>query len=100
MSTSTNAATFLQEASVMMGWTCIPSTSTITRTTNWRFQSAFGVNPLICHHIWILIMKNGALNDLPAARPKHLLWTLLFLKQYNSMELNASIVGVNKKNVP
>lgn len=56
------------------------------------FSSHFGVQPKICKLIWDLLR----LNDLMPNRglPQHLLWALLFLKQYTNEKSLASLAGV------
>lgn len=60
-----------------------------------RFKSLFGVTPLICSIIWNKIrpnIKNGC-------SPKHLLWTLMFLRNYNTEETNRAILNVDEKTI-
>lgn len=58
-----------------------------------RFRSSFGVSPLICEKSWNLL--NGKRPR--GSKPVHLLWTFLFLKQYNSEHVNHSIVKADEK---
>ena len=92
-------AVFLEEGNAMMGWNAVPTSSLGATTTNWQFCSAFRVNPLLCHHLWntITINQNPINASVQSVRPKHLLWTLLFLKQYNSTEMNAGICSIDEK---
>ena len=94
---SSSTAVFLDVGNEIMGWRHTAASSSSTTTTNRRFRSAFGINPLICRHVWNLIANSPKSINVPTARPKHLLWALLFLKQYNSTELNAAITGADKK---
>lgn len=55
------------------------------------FRSFFGVSPSTCECLWNL------LENKTGTEPKYMLWCLLFLKQYNTEHLNASIVGVDEK---
>lgn len=58
-----------------------------------RFKSFFGVSPSICAKTWNLI-KSKLPSD---CQPIHLLWTLLFLKCYNTESVNHSIAGCDEK---
>jgi hypothetical protein len=53
----------------------------------------FGVSPTICSIIWEL------LNEIhpQGAQPEHLLYALLFLKNYGTEEINSSVAGVSAK---
>lgn len=58
-----------------------------------RFRALFGVDSIICAQIWKLIyskLPNGA-------SPMHLMWTFMFLKAYNTEEVNSSFVGIDEK---
>lgn len=58
-----------------------------------RFISFFGVSPIVCEKAWFLLK-----NLRPAgAKPEHLLWALIFLKQYNTEHVNHSITRVDEK---
>lgn len=60
-----------------------------------RFKSFFGVTPPVCSIIWQRI-KNRA----PAgSQPKHLLWCLLFLKQYGIEHTRRSILDADEKTI-
>ena len=56
-----------------------------------RFRSFFGTTPGICAHLWEMLTPEVTLPN--GARKCHLLWALLFLKQYNTDHVNSSIVG-------
>jgi hypothetical protein len=58
-----------------------------------RFREFFGVSPLVCQEVWKLIR-----NKIPSgANAKHVLWTLLFLKRYNTESVNRKICGCDEK---
>lgn len=60
-----------------------------------RFKSFFGVTPNVCSIIWKKLQ-----NELPdGAEPKHLLWCLLFLKQYSNEHNRHSILGADEKTI-
>lgn len=63
-----------------------------TVTSHRKFRSFFGVSPNVCAELWCLI-QNKPINS----KPKHLLWSLLFLKCYNVEHVNASIVEADEK---
>lgn len=72
--------------------------SSLTRSANIalrRFKSFFGVTPIVCSIIWEKLT-----DELPAgAEPKHLLWSLLFLKQYSNEHNRRSIVNADEKSI-
>lgn len=60
-----------------------------------RFKSLFGVTANVCSTIWEKIVQ-----DIPeGGKPKHLLWALLFLKQYSDEHTRRSIVGADEKTI-
>ena len=56
-----------------------------------RFRSFFGASSRLVAILWNKIEKSGISE--PGAKPKHLLWALLFLKVYSTIEVHCSIVG-------
>lgn len=58
-----------------------------------RFKAFFGVSPNICERVWLMI-RNKLTSDI---LPKHLLWTLLFLKCYHTEHVNHAIVCCDEK---
>lgn len=57
-----------------------------------KFKTFYGVSPEVCSILW------NRIADKPSgSEPKHLLWCMLFLKNYNKEHVNASIVGVDEK---
>lgn len=60
-----------------------------------RFQSFFGVSPLVCSLIWEKIE-----NAVPSGgAPKHLLWSLCFLKQYSVEHNRRSLFHADEKTI-
>lgn len=59
-----------------------------------RFKSFFGVTPTVCSLVWLRIKSNA-----PGSHPKHLLWGLLFLKQYSIEHIRRSIVNADEKTI-
>lgn len=58
-----------------------------------RFKAFYGVSPHICNIIW-----NKLVNVRPnTSQPKHLLWCLHFLKQYDSENNNRAVFRVDEK---
>ncbi|GAX10088.1 hypothetical protein FisN_2Lu360 [Fistulifera solaris] len=56
-----------------------------------RFQSHFGVSPIQCSQLWILLKVPEN------ARFKHLLWALLKLKVYATEEVLSGMAGCDEK---
>lgn len=57
-----------------------------------KFKSFYGINPEICAILW------NKLEDRPVgSEPKHLLWCMLFLKNYNIEHVNCAITKVDEK---
>jgi len=52
-----------------------------------RFCSCFGITPIVCSWYWHELDRKGLLPD--CFRPKYFLWTLHFLKCYNTEEQNS-----------
>lgn len=61
-------------------------------TLNRSFRSCYGVSPDVCYVLWSLIEQQHF-----AMKPKHLLWTLFFLKCYNTEAINASMFKTDEK---
>lgn len=57
-----------------------------------KFKCFYGISPNVCAILWKKIKDKP-----PTAEPRHFLWSLLFLKQYNKEHVNAAIVGVDEK---
>lgn len=60
-----------------------------------RFKSFFGITPSVCSIIW-----DSLKNKIPAeSAPKHLLWCLLFLKQYSVEHIRHTILNADEKTI-
>ena len=59
------------------------------------FKAHFGVSPVVVSSVWNRMDEESLLPS--NALPKHLLWTLLFLKLYSSSDVLASMCGVTAK---
>lgn len=60
-----------------------------------RFKSFFGITPLICSLIW-----NKIEQAVPSGgAPKHLLWSLCFLKQYSVEHTRRAIFHADEKTI-
>ena len=58
-----------------------------------KFRAFFGTSPMVCVAVWdILLMRRPK-----KSKPEHLLWALMFLKQYNIESFNSAMVGVSEK---
>ena len=66
-------------------------------TSNRCFHLAFRLTPLLCKYVWGLLGTVADPSIVNSVCPKHLLWALLFLKQYNSTKTNAALAGVDEK---
>lgn len=58
-----------------------------------KFRSFFGVSPSVCATVYANLSSVRSVKS----RPKHLLWTLLHLKNYATEHINAALVGVSEK---
>lgn len=56
-----------------------------------RFKEQFGVTPEVCAKLWTLLDPYATMAN--AVKPCHLLWALVFLKQYNTESNASSAVG-------
>lgn len=57
-----------------------------------RFRCFYGIAPEVFTKLWNL------LSDKPdRSEPKHLLWCMFFLKNYNKEHVNAAIANVDEK---
>ncbi len=60
---------------------------------NRKFRNFFGTCAVVCLQIWNLVIGH-----LPSfVEPKHLLWSLLFLRQYHTEAQNAALVATSEK---
>lgn len=60
-----------------------------------RFKSLFGVTPPVCALIWLKIKDNAPIDS----HPKHLLWSLLFLKHYSIEHIRKTIFDADEKTI-
>ena len=63
------------------------------------FKAHFGIDWMLCAKIWgciLPLLTNRDLN-LNGVKMKHLLWTLLFLRLYDTEEVLAAKVGTGEK---
>ena len=56
-----------------------------------RFRAMFGANLQVVTDLWCILPH---VND---GEPRHMLWALLFLRVYNTEELNALITSCSEK---
>ena len=65
-----------------------------SRSMGYRlFRSFFGTTPQVCEIIWDMLSARRP----PHSTPKHLLWALLLLKQYNLESVNAVLTSTTEK---
>ena len=55
-----------------------------------RYRAFFGASPVVCSQVWERLSPNDTIDRL--ARPKHLLWALLFIKVYASEPVLCTLV--------
>jgi hypothetical protein len=68
------------------------------RSKDRRFTSHFGLKPELVSIVWRELVISGYLRHAGRKpKPEHLLWCLLFLNNYNIVELNSSLVGACEK---
>lgn len=60
-----------------------------------RFKCFFGVSPEVCAIVWERIRDITP----TGGEPKHLLWSLLFLKNYDVEHVRRSIIGCDEKTI-
>lgn len=60
-----------------------------------RFKCFYGVTPNVCCIVWNLLKDNLV----PLAEPKHLLWSLCFLKQYNVESVQHAMFNTDEKTI-
>jgi len=65
------------------------------RMRNTRFRAGLGVSPYVCSWYWNQLEKEDLLP--PGFKPKHFIWTLLFLKLYCSESVHATLCGCDEK---
>lgn len=59
------------------------------------FKTTYGVSPDVCSHTWEYMTKHSTKS--PKARPKHLLWALIFLNLYEPETFLARLFGPTEK---
>ena len=62
-----------------------------------QFRQAFGVSADLASIVWVVIVLKHLPDLNIAAKPIHLLWTLLFLKQYLIGPMLESVTGKTRK---
>lgn len=59
------------------------------------FKTTYGVSPDVCSHAWEYMTKYGTKSH--KARPKHLLWALIFLNLYEPETFLCRLFGTTEK---
>lgn len=67
-----------------------PSNSILTGSR--KFRSFYGITPNVFTTLWKLMSEKP-----PGSEPKHLLWCMFFLKNYNNEHVNAATANVDEK---
>jgi hypothetical protein len=75
-----------------MNWRVIAQTF-LNNISELHFQRLFGVNENSCTFLWDLIYPKSKKN----IKPKHLLWTLFFLRVYPTQVEQEAIIGCDHK---
>lgn len=57
-----------------------------------KFRTFFGISPEVCAILWEKMH-----NKPPGSEPKHFLWCLFYLKNYNKEHVNATVAHVDEK---
>lgn len=57
-----------------------------------KFRSFYGIAPDVFSLLWKKISEKP-----PGSEPKHLLWCMFYLKNYNKEHVNAAIANVDEK---
>ena len=61
-----------------------------------RWRALFGATPYVCAKVWILIDTPNNKRLPSNAQRKHLMWALLFLREYEVEESHACLTGVDE----
>jgi len=72
--------------------------STITSAVK-RYISHFGISPTVTAEVWeqVFVLRHHRISTSLRIEPPHLLWALLFAKQYSTEPVIASMIGVDEK---
>lgn len=62
---------------------------------NGFFKTTYGVTPDVCAHTWEYMSRYNTMPN--NSRPKHLLWTLIFLNLYEPETFLAALFGPTEK---
>ncbi len=62
-----------------------------------QFHSLYGASPFVCSLLWGMIVGFGELD--PYCHPKHLMWTLLFLKTYLPETILSIMLDATEKTI-
>ena len=71
------------------------TTTTVEPLCDRRFRSMFGMTAKLCSWYWRQLVIKGLLPD--AFKPERFLWTLHFLRVYNTEEVNCTMFGCSEK---
>ena len=62
-----------------------------------RFRAMFGTGPHLCSLLWSKVVAMKMEHMPRSARPKHLLWSLMFLKLYDPVSVLATLADADDK---
>ena len=81
-----------------LGFQIINKTSAGSIQTQFRrFKAHFGIDWLSCAKFWLILSPLLIEVCHKSAKPKHLLWTLIFLRLYDTEEILAAKVDADEK---
>jgi hypothetical protein len=93
MTRAIGSEVFTTLAATLVPSSFAPPDMTSARTKARRYKALFGVSAATCSRLWALVKPS-----LPSsAGPRHLLWTLYFLKQYGHEEVNVAFCQCDEK---
>ena len=70
-----------------------------TNAAKAQFRLSFGVSADLTSILWgVIVMEHIHKFDV-AVKPVHLLWTLLFLKQYMTGQMQEAVIGKTRKTI-
>ena len=83
----------------LLGFSIIGKSSTGSINTQFRrFKSHFGIDWFLCAKLWVLLIPILYDQSHPkGAKTKHLLWTLMFLRLYDTEEILSGKVTADEK---
>ena len=88
---STHYTMVLRRTFIRIAMSILKNSSGRIDSKNRDFRALFGISPQVCVDTW------HRCNFSADITPKHLMWTLMFLKTYATEPVLASLAGVSRK---